>query len=138
MSADFGKKDESPELVGSGVTKFRRIVGKLMYISGERPDARHAIQCFGKEHVEVAMKNAERVVFYLFGASGNGVLIDSRKTGQSVMDVRNEEEATELLNCLRHLIEVAMDADYAGNKRMTGGPPVHSRSSWTATWWNRG
>ena len=48
MSNDFGKKDESPELDGSDITKFRSIVGKLMYISGERPDAQHAIQCLAR------------------------------------------------------------------------------------------
>ena len=36
MSSDFGKKDESPELEGEAITKYRSIVGKLMYISGER------------------------------------------------------------------------------------------------------
>ena len=59
------------------------------------------------------MKNAEHVVSYLFGASGYGVMMDSRKRGQSVMDVRPEEEAIE---AAEHLIEVVTDADYAGNK----------------------
>ena len=116
MSSDFGKKDESPELEGEAITKYRSIVGKLMYISGERPDAQHAIQCLARstsKPTEMAMKNAEHVVSYLFGTSGYGVMMDSRKRGQSVMDVRSEEEATE---ATEHLIEVVTDADYAGNK----------------------
>ena len=116
MSNDFGKKDESPELDGSDITKFRSIVGKLMYISGERPDAQHAIQCLARhmaKPTQMAMKNAEHVVSYLFGAAGYGVMMDSRKRGQSVMDVREEEEAIEHS---QHLLEVITDADYAGNK----------------------
>ena len=116
MSSDFGKKDESPELEGEAITKYRSIVGKLMYISGERADAQHAIQCLARsmsKPTEMAMKNAEHVVSYLFGTSGYGVMMDSRKRGQSVMDVRPEEEATE---ATEHLIEVVTDADDAGNK----------------------
>ena len=116
MSSDFGKKDESPELEGEAITKYRSIVGKLMYISGERPDAQHAIQCLARsmsKPTEMAKKNAEHVVSYLFGTSGYGVMMDSRKRGQSVMDVRPEEEAIE---AAEHLIEAVTDADYAGNK----------------------
>ena len=62
---------------------------------------------------QMAMKNAERVVSYLFGTAGYGVMMDSRKRGQSVMDVREEEEAIEQP---QRLLEVITDADYAGNK----------------------
>ena len=87
-----------------------------MYISGERPDAQHAIQCLARhmaKPTQMAMKNAERVVSYLFGTAGYGVMMDSRKRGQSVMDVREEDEAIEQP---QHLLEVITDADYAGNK----------------------
>lgn len=64
MRADFGKKDEFPELGGTAITKFRSIVGKLMCMSGERPDAQQAIQFFGKKHFKAhgdGHENAEHV-----------------------------------------------------------------------------
>ena len=53
------------------------------------------------------------VCSYLQGTMGFGVRIGLRKKGQSVMDVREEDETEEKE---RHLIEVVTDADYAGNK----------------------
>ena len=33
MDQSFAKKDESPQLEGQGITKFRSVVGRLMYLS---------------------------------------------------------------------------------------------------------
>ena len=116
LDSNFGKRDESEELKGEEVTKFRSIVGRLMYMSGERPDAQYAIQCLARhmsKPTKQAMANAWHVVSYLFGTSGYGVRIDERKKGQSMMDLRMADEAEE---AEEHLLEIVTDADYAGNK----------------------
>lgn len=117
MCADM--KDDSPLFHGGDITKFRSIVGgRLMYLSGERPDAQFAIQCLARHMAKLAvqaMKNAWHVCSYLFGAGGYGVRIDSRRRGlgQSVMDVRDAEEVEDQEE---HLLEVMTNADYAGNR----------------------
>ena len=49
LDANFTKKDE--------ITKYRSIVGRLMYMAGERPDAQYAIQCLAR-HMAKPTKNA--------------------------------------------------------------------------------
>ena len=98
LDSNFGKRDESEELKGEEVTKFRSIVGRLMYMSGERPDAQYAIQCLAShmsKPTKQAMANAWHVVSYMFGTSGYGIRIDERKRGQSMMDLRMADEAEE-------------------------------------------
>ena len=34
---EFSKKDESEELQGEDITRYRSVVGRLMYLAGERP-----------------------------------------------------------------------------------------------------
>ena len=87
-----------------------------MYLAGERPDAQFSIQTLARsmaKPTQQAWKNARHVCSYLQGTMGFGVRIGMRKKGQSVMDVREEDETEEKE---RHLIEVVTDADYAGNK----------------------
>ena len=87
-----------------------------MYLAGERPDAQFSIQNLARsmaKPTQQAWRNAWHVCSYLQGTMGFGVRIGLRKRGQSVMDVRDEEEVDERE---RHLIEVVTDADYAGNK----------------------
>ena len=116
MDQNFAKKDDSPLLEGGDITKFRSVVGRLMYLAGERPDAQFSIQSLARsmaKPTQQAWKNAWHVCSYLQGTIGFGVRIGLRKKGQSVMDVREEDETEEKE---RHLIEVVTDADYAGNK----------------------
>ena len=116
LDSNFGKRDESEELKGEEVTKFRSIVGRLMYMSGERPDAQYAIQCLARhmsKPTKQALANAWHVVSYLFGTIGYGIRIDERKRGQSMMDLRIADEAEE---SEEHLLEIVTDAGYAGNK----------------------
>ena len=116
MDQSFAKKDESPELDGQDITKFRSVVGRLMYLAGERPDCQFAIQTLARsmaKPTQQAWKCAFHVCSYTQGTMGFGVRIGNRQKGQSVMDVRegDEVEAKE-----EHLIEVITDADYAGNR----------------------
>ena len=117
MDQSFAKKDESPQLEGQDITKFRSVVGRLMYLAGERPDCQFAIQTLARsmaKPTQRAWKCAFHVCSYMQGTMGFGVRIGSRQKGQSVMDARegDEVEAKE-----EHLIEVITDADYAGNRR---------------------
>ena len=95
MDQNFAKKDESQLLEGEEITRYRSVVGCLMYLAGERPDAQFSIQSLARsmaKPTQQAWKNAWRVCSYLQGTMGFGVRIGLRKKGQSVMDVRDEEE----------------------------------------------
>ena len=62
------KKDTSEELQGADITKFRSVVGRLMYMAGERPDAQFAIQSLARymaKPTQQAWKTAWRVCSYL-------------------------------------------------------------------------
>ena len=116
LDANFTKKDTSPALEGGEVTRYRSIVGRLMYLAGERPDAQFAIQCLARHMAKPtaqAMKHAWHVCSYLFGTGGFGVRIDSKSRGQSVMDMRCSVDVEPQD---QHLVEVVTDADYAGNQ----------------------
>ena len=67
-----------------------------MYLAGERPDAQFAIQSLAK-----------------FMARRFGVRLSSRAKGQTVMDVREADEAEDKE---KRLLEVACDSDCAGNR----------------------
>ena len=116
MDQSFAKKGESPELEGQDITKFRSVVGRLMYLAGERPDCQFAIQTLARsmaKPTQQAWKCAFHVCSYMQGTMGFGVRIGNRQKGQSVMDVR---EGDEVEAKGEHLIEVITDADYAGNR----------------------
>ena len=66
-TGNFTKKDDSEVLEGDEVTKYRSIVGRLMYMAGERPDAQYAIQCLARHMAKPtkhALKNAWRTCSY--------------------------------------------------------------------------
>ena len=116
LDANFTKKDDSAELEGAEITKYRSIVGRLMYMAGERPDAQYSIQCLARHMAKLtknALKNAWHTCSYLFGTGGYGVRLEERKKGQSVMDLRGTEEVEE---APKHLVEAVTDSDHAGNK----------------------
>ena len=116
VDANFGKKDDSELLESSEVTKYRSIVGRLMYMAGERPDAQYAIQCLARhmaKPTKQALRNAWHTCSYMFGASGYGVQLEEGKKGQSMMDFRDGAEVEE---ADEHLLEIVTDSDHAGNK----------------------
>ena len=116
LDANFTKKDDSAILEGAEITKCRSIVGRLMYMGGERPDAQYAIQCLARHMAKPtknALKNAWHTCSYLFGTGGYGVRLEERRKGQSMMDFREVEEVED---AEQHLVEVVTDSDHAGNK----------------------
>lgn len=44
----FSKKDQRTLLEGEDITKYRSVVGRLMYLAGERPDAQFSIQILAR------------------------------------------------------------------------------------------
>ena len=115
-SQEFSQKDETEELQGEDITRYRSVVGRLMYLAGERPDAQFAIQSLAKfmaKPTRQAWKNAWHVCSYLQGTQGFGVRIATRARGQTIMDVRDAEEVEDRE---KHLLEVVRDSDYAGNR----------------------
>ena len=116
LDGNFMKKDDSEVFEGAEVTRYRSIVGRLMYMAGERPDAQYAIQCLARHMAKPtkhALKNAWHTCSYLFGTSGYGVRLEERKRGQSMMDFRESEEVED---AEEHLVEIVTDSDHAGNK----------------------
>ena len=114
--SDVTEVDVSEQLDGESITHYRSIVGKLMYIAGERPDAQFGIHClakFMKSPTTQSLKHAEHMVSYLAGTSDFGVKLKFTKKGRSLLDRRlpGEVESQE-----HHLLEIITDADYAGNK----------------------
>ena len=110
------KKDDSPLLEAEEATKFRSIVGRLMYMAGERPDAQFGIQCLARKMsspTKQALKTAWRLCSYLQGTIDYGVRMSRRENGRSVMDTREDEEIN---SGPVHLVEILTDADYAGNR----------------------
>lgn len=108
------KKNTAEELQGADVAKFRSVVGRLVHMSGERPDAQFAIQSLARHMArptQQAWKTARHVCSYLQGTEGFGARL--RAKGQFVMDLR---EAEEVEDKQKHLLEIVTDADYAGNK----------------------
>ena len=116
LDANFTKKDDSEILEGGEITKYRSIVGRLMYMAGERPDAQYAIQCLARHMAKPtknALKNAWHARSYLFGTGGYGARLEERRKGHSMMDFREVEEVED---ADKRLVEVVTDSDHAGNK----------------------
>ena len=114
---ESSKRDDSEELKGEEIRKFRSVVGRLMYISGERrPDAQFSIQFLAKhmsKPARKAMQMAWHLSSYLMGTMGYGIIIAKSVAGRSVLDVRDVEDCEA---GPRHLLEVVCDADCAGNR----------------------
>ena len=113
---DYSAKDRSKELEGSDIKAYRSLVGRMMYLSGERPDAQFAIQTLARsmaKPTEKSMKNAHHVVSCLVGTMGYGILICHAAKGQSMLDIRDPDEIEDKPY---NLVEVVCDSDYAGNK----------------------
>ena len=61
LDQSFTRKDDSPLLEADEVTKFRSIVGRLMYMASERPDAQFGIQCLARNDSANKANSEERM-----------------------------------------------------------------------------
>ena len=82
LEQNHSKRDESEELQGAEITRYRSVVGRLMYLAGERPDAQFAIQNLARfmaRPTKQAWNKAWHVCSYLQGTEGYGVRIAARE-----------------------------------------------------------
>ena len=92
------------------LTAFRSVVGNMLYIANERPDAQHTIQVLASKMSRPVTKSwydACHLASYLFNTMDYGIKIFDSKKGKSVL----EEEKPD------HMLEIVTDADYAGNQQ---------------------
>ena len=114
--SDLGKRDGSAELLEVETSHFRSIVGKMLYIGGERPDCQHAINALAawmSKPTRTAWRHAEHLASYLVATEFYGLLIKSSRCGKSMLDMR-EMQDVEVKKV--HLLEVVTDSDYAGDQ----------------------
>ncbi|CAJ1389407.1 unnamed protein product [Effrenium voratum] len=114
--SDLGKRDGSAELSEAETSEFRSIVGKMLYIGGERPDCQFAINALAawmSKPTKTAWRHAEHLASYLVGAEFYRLLIKSSRCGKSMLDMREMQEI-EVKKV--HLMEVVADSDYAGDQ----------------------
>ncbi|CAJ1423224.1 unnamed protein product [Effrenium voratum] len=114
--SDLGKRDGSAEPSEVETSKFRSIVGKMLYIGGERPDCQHAINALASwmsKPTKTAWRHAEHLASYLVATEFYGLLIKSSRCGKSMLDMR-EMQDVEVKKV--HLLEVVTDSDYAGDQ----------------------
>ena len=118
------------ELNSADCTRFRSCVGKMMYISGERPDARYAIHMMARMMAKPMSSQVKHVVHlasYLHGTAKYGIMLKRTKKSKSILDTRELEDIEDQDT---HLLEVVTDADLAGCRR-TRKSLSFSISSWT-------
>ena len=116
-TSEFNKlSKEDEELGGDDVKLFRSCVGKLLYLSPDRPDIQYVTQGlagFMKTPTKRAWSFVRHLVSYLQGSKYDGVLMKETHSGKSVLNVTDGEG----WDSDGSLLEVICDADYAGNQR---------------------
>ena len=112
--------DSSPSLAAQEATTYRTIVGKLLYISSERPDAQVVIQHLASKASSPTV-NAKRVLDhlagYLWATQGHGVNLRPSK-GTSVLRCEGNamgEDRTYSKNA-HHLVEAISDSNFANDR----------------------
>ena len=114
--SDLSRHDWGDALEGKELTAFRSVVGKMLYIANERPDAQHTIQVLASKMsspVTESWYDACHLASYLFNTMDYGIKIFDSKKGKSVLDMRSVEDVEEKTD---HMLEIVTDADYAGNQ----------------------
>ena len=116
-ASDFNKlSKEDEKMPEEHWLTFRSCVGKLLYLSPDRPDIQFVVQglaVFMKEPTKKAWKAVQHLCMYLSGTSYEGILLKRSVKGTSVLNVgvvRNENDMR------HHVMEVVCDADHAGNR----------------------
>ena len=115
---DFNKlSKEDEKMPEEKWLSYRSCVGKLLYLSPDRPDIQFVVQglaAFMKEPTKKAWKAVQHVCMYLAGTRNEGILLKKSVKGTSVLNV---EGVVKNENDMRHhVMEVVCDADHAGNR----------------------
>ena len=116
-NSEFNKLNKDDDLLDEGErTKYRSVVGKLMYISPDRPDIQYVTQglaSFMQSPTKRAWKFAQHLCSYLLGTKDEGIQMIANPMGTSVLNPSGNPSWDP---DKEHLIEVICDADYAGNQ----------------------
>ena len=90
-TTEFNKlSNEDEELTGEDVKLYRSCVGKLLYLSPDRPDIQYVTQGLAgymKSPTKRARQFVKHLVSYLHGTMFDGVLMSNTERGQTVLNV---------------------------------------------------
>ena len=114
--SDVAEIDQSDELDDARITNYRSIVGKLMYIFGERPDAQYGIHCLAKSMTTPtvqSLKHAKQMVCYVAGTRDYGVKLKYTRVSWTLA-CREREREMDKHN--EHLLEIITGADLQGTR----------------------
>ncbi|CAE7315730.1 unnamed protein product [Symbiodinium natans] len=110
---DMFAEDASEEMADGKL--YRTIVGKLLYISGERPDAQVVIQYLAAKASRptvTATKILKHLVGYLKATEGQGINLKCEK-GESIMRDGDPESHSYQPH---HLVEAVSDSNFANDR----------------------
>ena len=110
---DLFAEDASEEMADGKL--YRTIVGKLLYISGERPDAQVVIQYLAAKASRptvTATKILKHLVGYLKATEGQGINLKCEK-GESIMRDGDPESYSYQTH---HLVEAVSDSNFANDR----------------------
>ena len=111
-------KDEGNALSAEASTTFRTVVGKLLYISCERPDAQVVIQHLASKASKpttTSQKVLEHLAGYLWGTQGYGINLRMRQ-GESIMRCEGEPPTAKPTKAASHLVEAVSDSNFANDR----------------------
>ncbi|CAE7384883.1 unnamed protein product, partial [Symbiodinium microadriaticum] len=115
--------DDSELLKSNQATDFRTIVGKLLYISNERPDAQVVIQYLASRASSPTVTSkrvVEHLAGYLWATQGHGINLCPCQ-GRSVMRAEGSsdpggDQPPGHSSTAKHLIEAVSDSNFANDK----------------------
>ena len=113
-----GKPDSSKELTGEEGSKYRSILGVLLYRCQERPDVQYAVKnlaSYLKTPTEAATTFAKQTVKYLLGTKDYGILCPYGNLMSTTMDRINNQETKETSKV--PTVEVFTDSDWGGSSK---------------------
>ncbi|CAE7908149.1 unnamed protein product, partial [Symbiodinium necroappetens] len=111
-------KDEGNALSAEAGTTFRTVVGKLLYISCERPDAQVVIQYLASKASKpttTSQKVLEHLAGYLWGTQGYGINLRMRR-GESILRCEGEPPTAKPTKAANHLVEAVSDSNFANDR----------------------
>ena len=101
------------------ITKYRSCVGKLLYISPDRPDAQYVAQGlagFMQQPTKKSWQAMQHVSSYLLGTMDEGLLFEHPPRGRSMLNDDDNIYEWDLNEEKKSMLEVVCDADYAGQR----------------------
>ena len=113
-----GKPDSSKELTGEECSRYRSVLGVLLYLCQERPDVQYAVKnlaSYLKTPTEAATTFAKQTVKYLLGTKDYGILYPYGTLMSNTVDRINSPEAKDTSKV--PTVEVFTDSDWGGSAK---------------------